>query len=363
MVCQPSPPAVKHRVYKHHPTEVKIATHNWAIATSRYAYLLLYFVFVINFIYSLLKILQTSSLSSCDLTVARSFMVQTRSRLRKEMETKATTAAEALRPTKIPLQPLMQQPEPITIVRERKRPTVPKFKNRDDELSIKQWIHFYEIFSEGETDRLRINGIVSHFEGEPLKWFANEATSGRLDDMDWPEVKQVIMTRFTSDTKTDLGRALEIRFSTKENINEYYYKKMSFLDSTNLSDAEKIDCLTIGLPEKPAWEINKVRHTIHSLQDWLNVASSVWSVMNDSQTRVRGPTFTGGDRSIRATTMVADRPSVPCRYCISRGKPKEYHWHNKCMFNPNIRQQKRPSAHFIEQDVQLEENLEEVALN
>ncbi|KAJ6224688.1 hypothetical protein RDWZM_003233 [Blomia tropicalis] len=85
--------------------------------------------------------------------------------------------------------------------------------------------------------------------------------------------------------------------------------------------------------------------------------------MNDSQTRVRGPTFTGGDRSIRATTMVADRPSVPCRYCISRGKPKEYHWHNKCMFNPNIRQQKRPSAHFIEQDVQLEENLEEVALN
>ena len=295
-------------------------------------------------------------------------MVQTRSRLRKEMETKATTAAEALRPTKIPLQPissapLMQQPEPITIVRERKRPTVPKFKNRDDELSIKQWIHFYEIFSEGETDRLRINGIVSHFEGEPLKWFANEATSGRLDDMDWPEVKQVIMTRFTSDTKTDLGRALEIRFNTKENINEYYYKKMSFLDSTNLSDAEKIDCLTIGLPEKPAWEINKVRHTIHSLQDWLNVASSVWSVMNDSQTRVRGPTFTGGDRSIRATTMVADRPSVPCRYCISRGKPKEYHWHNKCMFNPNIRQQKRPSAHFIEQDVQLEENLEEVALN
>ena len=140
-------------------------------------------------------------------------MVQTRSKLRKEMEAKSVTAAEALRSINVPLQPipsvpLMQRPEPITIVRERKRPTVSKFQNHDDELSIKQWFHFYEIFSEGETDRLRINCIVSHFEGEPLKWFANEATSGRMDDMDWPEVKQIIITRFTSGTKTDMGRTL-----------------------------------------------------------------------------------------------------------------------------------------------------------
>ena len=90
----------------------------------------------------------------------------------------------------------------------------------------------------------------------------------------------------------------------------------------------------------------KIAH--HSFTtDWLNVVSFVWSVMNDFQTRTRWSTFaTGGDRSIRATTMVADRPSVPCRYFISRGKPKEYHWHNK--FNPNNRQQKRPSVHFVE---------------
>ncbi|KAI2798901.1 hypothetical protein BLOT_012518 [Blomia tropicalis] len=100
----------QHRVYKHHPTEGEDRHSLLSDRHLQYAYWLLYFVF-------------TSSLSSCNLTVARSFMVQTRSRLRKEMETKATTAAEALRPTKIPLQPissapLMQQPEPITIVRE-----------------------------------------------------------------------------------------------------------------------------------------------------------------------------------------------------------------------------------------------------
>ncbi|KAI2798902.1 hypothetical protein BLOT_012519 [Blomia tropicalis] len=87
-------------------------------------------------------------------------------------------------------------------------------------------------FFEGETDRLRINGIVSHFEGEPLSGLRMRQLAAAWTT--WTGLK------FTSDTKTDLGRALEIRFSTKENINEYYYKKMSFLDSTNLSDAEEL---------------------------------------------------------------------------------------------------------------------------
>lgn len=224
---------------------------------------------------------------------------------------------------------------------------MPKFDNTTNGLNVCQWMALYDQFTEKSTDTEKINGLIISFVEEPLKWLANELTSERLKGKSWPEVKEAIHQRFKNNVVSDLAKALEIRLDGRGDVSEYYHRKLSLLDSTQLSVEEKIDCLNMGLPERAGWEMKKLRCVTKTLEDWISVASSVWRT---TCTATQTSTMANRTRFSRGpvTSRMNNRPPNPCRICINRGRPREFHWHNEC---PN-----RTTAH-------LTESPEEAALN
>ena len=55
----------------------------------------------------------------------------------------------------------------------------------------------------------------------------------------YPEVKEVVRQRFKNNLVSDLAKALEIRLDSQGDVNEYYHRKLSLLDSTQLSVAQR----------------------------------------------------------------------------------------------------------------------------
>ena len=52
-------------------------------------------------------------------------------------------------------------------------------------------------------------------------------------------MKEVVRQRFKNNLVSDLAKALEIRLDSQGDVNEYYHRKLSLLDSTQLSVAQR----------------------------------------------------------------------------------------------------------------------------
>ena len=224
------------------------------------------------------------------------------------------------------------------------RPKIPKLTKFSDEkgtVDLRDWLVLFEHNTSDWTDEQRAYYVVCLLEGEALGWFSTYYKP----KVTWSTMKQSMMTHFCEDASTLLSKAWNVQKGNSSLV-EYFRKKSKMLAGTQLTVADKINCMNEGLPSSMKQLMRGHKRNIHSMEDWFHLARSVFQeevprtvggTANSYRPRTgpQRPMFTNRPPARSQPLIQANKPNKPCIYCKNLGKPNEYHWHSQCANNPN----------------------------
>ena len=231
---------------------------------------------------------------------------------------------------------------------------LPKFAKYSDEqnsIPLRSWFTLYERQTRQSSDEARAHHLVCFLEGKALDWYVNHDTA----NFTWPEIKAQMIKYFCDNSISALAKAWKVKLGS-DSIFDYFHKKQKFLAESQLSIAEQIDCLNDGLPPAFQQQMLNQRHTIFSVDQWLDVARAAHRGIESQTSHTHGQNrnrqfapsssarpytsvpstgFKSGGQAPQQQRMNQNKPNKPCWHCKNLGKPKEFHWHSQCPNNPN----------------------------
>ena len=190
-------------------------------------------------------------------------------------------------------------------------------------IEAKHWLSLFEVVcaqlklitSEDKTVKL-----MSYLKDDALAFFA-QSIAPHISTITWSEVRSKFEKRFGTPDVSSIVTANHRQLQKAESIKGYFDDKMKYLDKTSLTDQEKSDLLTDGLPD--SYQTYLLPVIISTPEDWLQRAIRVELTVN------RKP-FLHKESHLKA------QPPL-CRFCDEQGLV-EYHWHSECRIKAKLRQ-------------------------
>ena len=140
--------------------------------------------------------------------------------------------------------------------------------------------------------------------------------------------------------------AYERRLGRSDTIKSYFDDKMAILDKTSLTDSDKCDALTGGLPTD--YQTRLFGFDITEPDDWLqkvmrlegqltkvrqpnkdSTSRSHCSITHCDESLVKSPNEARSQNTFVKRDSSKVKPPFPCKYCKRTGSI-QYHWHKDC---------------------------------
>lgn len=209
-----------------------------------------------------------------------------------------------------------------------------KYDGTEKELRVQTWLRLYEVHTDGQSDKERINLLMYSLLGPAWEWYGDEI-AGHPTIKLWETVKTKMIKRFGVSTATPLIDAQRRYLKREETVEQYFRDKMRLLRQTKLSEEEIIQQLTEGMPI--SWKMTITASRPTDTSSWVEIAQQI-ETHQKSQYRKQFAVNTKHQRNKSFAVTTSTRPRTPCQYCLKRGK-EEFHWHREC---PNNTSRNRP---------------------
>ena len=246
----------------------------------------------------------------------------------------------------IPTAPIPQMSgTPQQIVLQPKPEKLSKFNGVTKEIRVQTWLKLFEVHTIAFSDLQRVQNLLYYLSDVALEWYGDEiADNIGNPQYNWDLVKQRMVRRFDCSSAQPLIEAKDLKLKQNQTLEDYYRAKIRLLNQTSLSEPEKIQMLTEGLPF--TWKASLAPIPIITTDVWFECAQKVEAIQSKSFARRdtnHKPQYKSQNkphRSFNLNTQRQQRPEsqapYPCRYCQNQGRV-EYHWHSECPIKAKYR--------------------------
>ena len=169
----------------------------------------------------------------------------------------------------------------------------------------------------------------------------------------WDFIKQKMVRRFGCSTAQPLIEAKDLSLQCGQTLEDYYRAKVRLLNQTTLSEQEKVQMLTAGLPH--SWKVSLAPIPITTTDVWFESAQRVEAVHSkpafQKDFKPQSPhkphhTFQMESNPSTAKTQYT-APYIPlCKFCHEQGIVVN-HWHSECPIKAKYRQSSSGQRHSV----------------
>ena len=246
--------------------------------------------------------------------------------------------------------PIPQAP-PQQIVFQHNQDKLSKFSGNSKDIRIQTWLKLFEVHTIAYSNAQRVQHLLYYLSDAALEWYGDDVADNITNPQyTWDFIKQKMVRRFGCSTAQPLIEAKDPSLQRDQTLEEYYRAKIRLLNQTSLSEHEKIQMLTAGLPH--SWKVSLAPIPITTTDVWFESAQRVEALYSKpvfkkdfkprSPNRSQHSFQLDSNPSTEATHYSATESPAPypCRYCQQEGL-NEYHWHRQCPIKANYGQRSR----------------------
>lgn len=187
--------------------------------------------------------------------------------------------------------------------------SIPKYNNNQN-TSIVSW---FKLFSQKyQANRLdntwKLNNISDYLDGHVFNYYLDFL----IDETNWDNLQTSLTRRFTPVIKDTLSTFMDIKLFKEDDIESYFYSKISTGKSIGLTDLHILEGLTEGIELRRLKELVATQN-ISDLEEWLkySIKFSRLSQRQDVKPGTR-PNYGGSDQAR------AHVPTVPMATSTAR---------------------------------------------
>ena len=126
-----------------------------------------------------------------------------------------------------------------------------KFNGISKEIRVQTWLKLFEVHTISYSDAQRVQNLLYYLSDIALEWYGDEVADNiHNPQYNWDYVKQKMIRRFGSSTAQPLIEAQDLSLRSGQTLEDYYRAKIRLLNQTSLSEPEKLQMLTQGLPHR-----------------------------------------------------------------------------------------------------------------
>ena len=246
--------------------------------------------------------------------------------------------------------PIPQAP-PQQIVFQHNQDKLSKFSGNSKDIRIQTWLKLFEVHTIAYSNAQRVQHLLYYLSDAALEWYGDDVANNIANPQyTWDFIKQKMVRRFGCSTAQPLIEAKDLSLQRDQTLEEYYRAKIRLLNQTSLSEHEKIQMLTAGLPH--SWIVSLAPIPITTTDVWFESAQRVEALYSKpvfkkdfkprSPNRSQHSFQLDSNPSTEATHYTATESPAPypCRDCQQEGL-NEYHWHRQCPIKANYGQRSR----------------------
>ena len=234
--------------------------------------------------------------------------------------------------------PTPQMPQQIVL--QHNQDKLSKFSGNSKDIRIQTWLKLFEVHTIAYSNTQRVQHLLYYLSDAALEWYGDDVADNIANPQyTWDFIKQKMVRRFGCSTAQPLIEAKDLSLQRDQTLEEYYRAKIRLLNQTSLSEHEKIQMLTAGLPH--SWKVSLAPIPITTSDVWFESAQRVEALYSKpvfkKDFKPRSPhrsqySFQLDSNPSTAPTQytATEAPApYPCRYCQQEGL-NEYHWHRQC---------------------------------
>ena len=221
-----------------------------------------------------------------------------------------------------------------------------KFNGITKDIRVQTWLKLFEVHTIACSDLQRVQNLMYYLSDTALEWYGDEIASNIGNPQyNWDFVQQKMVRRFGTSTAQPLIEVKNMSLRRDQTLEDYYRAKIRLLNQTSLSEAEKIQFLTDGLPY--TWKCSLAPIPITTTDVWFESAQRVEAFQSkpvyhkDNQFKnkdIQFKQFKPQQNHSLALNTPNNSPPYPCRYCQYYGR-EELHWHSECPLKAKYRNQ------------------------